>query len=446
MAEDGLKRNLPLLRAVKDGKLEGKDGILELLEKEAVDVNFQNHYGDTTLILSAWYGHTAIAKQLLASKADVDATNCDGNSALNCAAYHGFFEVAELLIKHHATIDVPDNVTGKTALIKAAYVGHAEVASLLLEAGADKDAMDNQGYTGLAFATSFNHTEVILTLLGAKASPNVQDEFGITPLIHSAARGHADAVDMLLRAVAKPSLEDLEGKSALDYAASAGFDDVVSVLSATDVTPSVCTTSRELLNGGGTYRGNPGTSRGGAAVGAKGSLPALSARGDLTTRMTPRVPKSGDLKQPKARADEDGGGTSRTQGDHNGRAGLNGRSRAVHGHIFRPEEMQPVAADSIVYLTKKLVSLSFLLEQVAIGSCNRPARRAARVLRRHRGRRHRRHHHHHDVFSNQMRLARHRGQHDQRWPLPSQDHTTVYPHFLLGQDTILEDTKYPSFY
>ena len=229
---DGTKRNLPLLRAVKEGKI---DIINKLLESDDVDVNFQNHCasrmrlhaarsctssrvlqcqigrdmesarapppicascspcadGDTALILAAWYGHVDITRLLVDSKASVDATNCDGNCALNCAAYHGFMDVATLLVNAGATIDVRDNVTGKTALIKAAYVGHADVADVLLRAGAEKNAMDNQGYSALAFSTSFNHIEVLEVLLHAKADPNVQDEFGITPLIHSAARGCA---------------------------------------------------------------------------------------------------------------------------------------------------------------------------------------------------------------------------------------------------------------
>ena len=111
-----------------------------------------------------------ITKLLLEARADVDATNCDGNCALNCAAYHGFMEVASLLVDSNATIDVRDNVTGKTALIKAAYVGHADVAEVLLRAGADRNAMDNQGYSALAFSTSFNHIGVLDVLLRAKAS------------------------------------------------------------------------------------------------------------------------------------------------------------------------------------------------------------------------------------------------------------------------------------
>ena len=39
-SKDNTKRNLPLLRAVKEGKI---DSITKLLNEGEVDVNFQNH-------------------------------------------------------------------------------------------------------------------------------------------------------------------------------------------------------------------------------------------------------------------------------------------------------------------------------------------------------------------------------------------------------------------
>jgi len=168
---NGDKKNLKVLRAVKDGKT---SALKTILESEEADVNFSNHYGDTALILAAWYGHVDITRLLLDARADVDAINCDGNCALNCAAYHGFFDVAEMLVNAGCQIDVRDNVTGKTALIKAAYVGHGEVAEMLIRAGAERNAMDNQGYTAVAFSCSFNHLEILDVLLRAKADPNVQ--------------------------------------------------------------------------------------------------------------------------------------------------------------------------------------------------------------------------------------------------------------------------------
>ena len=110
-----------------------------MLKSGAVDVNFQNHYGDSALILACWYGHVEITRALIDARADVDMVNCDGNGALNCAAYHGFVNVASVLLQHGATVDIEDKVTGKTALIKAAYVGHAQVAQMLLQRGANKN-------------------------------------------------------------------------------------------------------------------------------------------------------------------------------------------------------------------------------------------------------------------------------------------------------------------
>ena len=107
MAKSAADAHLPLLRAVKEGHY---DKIVSLLGDDAIDVNFQNHYGDSALILSAWYGHINIVQQLVEARADVDQTNCDGNCALNCAAYHGYTEVAQLLLDHGATIDVQDCV------------------------------------------------------------------------------------------------------------------------------------------------------------------------------------------------------------------------------------------------------------------------------------------------------------------------------------------------
>ena len=337
---DNTTKNLPLLRAVKEGKM---DVIKKLLESDDVDVNFQNHCacpvarrlshvperdacsvgrlpsapvspcpeecpehssdqpslahradGDTALILAAWYGHVDITRVLIEAGSDVDATNCDGNCALNCSAYHGFLDVATQLIQASATVDVRDNVTGKTALIKAAYVGHADVAAELIRAGADKNAVDNQGYSALAFSTSFNHIEVLEQLLLAKADPNVQDEFGITPLIHSAARGYADAVEMLLKAGAKPGLMDMEGKNALDYAESAEFEDVVAMLAACDEGPSMCSTVRDGTEPSLSARTGQLSNRGGSAA----VMPSLSHRdnsGGSTSRMTPRVPQQGQV-------------------------------------------------------------------------------------------------------------------------------------------------------
>tara|TARA_B110001452_G_scaffold67890_1_gene54659 strand:- start:4789 stop:6057 length:1269 start_codon:yes stop_codon:yes gene_type:complete len=336
-----------LLRNVKEGKL---PEITEMLTAGAADVNFQNHYGDSALILACWYGHLEIARLLIEHKADVDMVNCDGNGALNCAAYHGFVNVASLLLQNGAKVDVMDKVTGKTALIKAAYVGHAQVAQMLLQRGAGKDLADNQGYTALAFATSFNHLGVVSVLLDNQANPNVQDEFGITPLIHAAARGYTDGVRQLLRAGAKSDLTDMEGKTAIEYADAAGFDEVVEELEKA-MSASTAAASKDGP-GNNTARALPAPSPRNSLNSHRGGA---GGAGGMTPRMTPRVPNSGDVA-PKM--------TPRMPLGSN-QSGRNGSSTARGGEniVIRPEQVATLSRDTLRFLTKKLVHLTVLLEQ-----------------------------------------------------------------------------------
>ena len=228
---------------------------------------------------------------------------------------------------------------------------------------------DNQGYSALAFSTSFNHIGVLDVLLRAKADPNVQDEFGITPLIHSAARGYADAVEMLLKAGAKPGLMDMEGKNALDYAESADFDDVVAMLAACDDGPSICSTFRD-----GTEASQALSQRGGGMgatmSGGEGITPSprASFRGQASARMTPRVPLAGEVssrltpRTPFSNGGAGGSGVVTPQQQRPAYRGLAGNGR---NYEISPQQMGSLERDKMLYLAKKLVHLSILLEQVS---------------------------------------------------------------------------------
>jgi len=384
---------LRLLKVVKENKLAELEEMATGGELGRLR-NFQNHYGDSALILAAWYGHLDIAKLLLDVNADVDIANCDGNTALNCAAYRGHHAMVELLLVEGSEVDVQDNVTGKTALIKAAYGGHTKVVQMLLEAEADPDAIDSQGYGALAFAASFGHRDVLHALLEYDADPDVADQFGITPLIHAAARGDYLSVKMILEAGATPTKEDVEGKSAIDYADSAGFDDVVQVLaeyadkdpncagmlqsSAGAVTQRLqeaetgCTTNRQAsareYSMCATERQK---SADGACTGARitprTSDAGSTARGGVTgTRLTPRMPPP--LPSSRPRVPLGGvGDAANARGTPRGFRGMRAdlRCPAADTSSLRitPDAMEGVDGPSMTYLAKKLFNLSMLLEQ-----------------------------------------------------------------------------------
>ena len=377
---------LRLLKIVKENKLSALQEMAASGELGRLR-NFQNHYGDSALILAAWYGHLDIAKLLLDVNADVDIANCDGNTALNCAAYRGHHSMVELLLVEGSEVDVQDNVTGKTALIKAAYGGHFKVCQLLLEAEADPDAIDSQGYGALAFAASFGHREVLGALLEHEADPDVADQFGITPLIHAAARGDFLSVRLLLEAGATATKEDVEGKSAIDYADSAGFDDVVAILAdyasrdpnTAGMLQSSAGAMTERLNqveaenvGNGTQRA-AGTARQytdreycANVAGLTNRMPDMgpaSQRGGQTARLTPRMPPN--LPSARPRVPLGGvGDAANALGTPRGFRGMKANAGAPAPYErITPEQVMQCDAKSMKYLTKKLFNLSLLLEQ-----------------------------------------------------------------------------------
>ena len=331
--------------------------------------NFQNHYGDSALILAAWYGHLDIAKLLLDANADVDIANCDGNTALNCAAYRGHPEMVELLIDEDSEVDVQDTVTGKTALIKSAYGGHVKVVEMLLEAEADPDAVDSQGYGALAFAASFGHREVLRALLEYDADPDVADQFGITPLIHAAARGDFLSVKMLLEAGATATKEDVEGKSAVDYADSAGFDDVVACLaeyaekdpnSAGQLQSSAGATTQRIMEA---ENGEPTGSM--SARGGLTSARGSSQNGILTPRVPQNVPTSnrGGLR-PLADSPQGVGNFANGTGTPRGFRGMTHPQREAQCEAtIDTAKLALLGSTDMKYLAKKLFNLSMLLEQ-----------------------------------------------------------------------------------
>jgi len=381
---------LRLLKVVKENKLGELEEMATGGELGRLR-NFQNHYGDSALILAAWYGHLDIAKLLLDVNADVDIANCDGNTALNCAAYRGHHQMVELLLIEGSEVDVQDNVTGKTALIKASYGGHTKVVTMLLEAEADPDAVDSQGYGALAFAASFGHREVLQGLLEYDADPDVADQFGITPLIHAAARGDFLAVKMLLEAGATATKEDVEGKSAIDYADSAGFDDVVGVIaeyaekdpnSAGKLQSSAGAVTQRLLeaeneNGQSTNRQasareysmcaterNKQKSQRDYSSNVPGLTPRVAgvttARGSSSTRLTPRMPPP--LPSNRPRMPLTGvGDSANALGTPRGFRGMS--SAPTCDAKIEPTALSRVDQRDMTYLTKKLFNLSMLLEQ-----------------------------------------------------------------------------------
>merc|ERR1712096_142527 len=85
-----------------------------LLEIRGINVNLEDNYGRTALILAAARSSMKLVQMLLDANADVNAVDHKGQTALIAAG--GKFDVVELLINHEADVNAKDN-KGVTALM-----------------------------------------------------------------------------------------------------------------------------------------------------------------------------------------------------------------------------------------------------------------------------------------------------------------------------------------
>ncbi|CAF4384462.1 unnamed protein product, partial [Rotaria sp. Silwood2] len=160
-----------------------------LIGKEA-DVNVQNRYGISPLLLCAESGNQELVQALIEAGAYVNITPTGdlaeekflaGQTPLFGAAKRGHVEICEYLIKNGADVNAV-TMTGATPLYTATEEGHLDVVVLLIRYGADVNQspkgqvardlhLENQ--TPLLIACMKNHEEIIRYLLESGANVNV---------------------------------------------------------------------------------------------------------------------------------------------------------------------------------------------------------------------------------------------------------------------------------
>ena len=127
-----------------------------------------------------------------------------------------------------------------TALFQAVDEGHEAIVKMLIDAGADLDAVNDDGSTALALATTRDketekqETEAIAKMLIAAGADlnKARTDGGATPLFAAAAWGQEAIVKALIDAGAdvNTGLDDEEGETPLHYAAYYGKDAVIPYL------------------------------------------------------------------------------------------------------------------------------------------------------------------------------------------------------------------------
>ncbi|KAI5816217.1 ankyrin repeat-containing domain protein [Pyronema omphalodes] len=92
-----------------------------LLEKNCVDINKTEGYGDTPLLYAARNGNSEVVKLLIQHGAAVETRNNDGRIALSLAAQHHRLETLNILLQSSADVNMTDGIYGRTPLIWSFY-------------------------------------------------------------------------------------------------------------------------------------------------------------------------------------------------------------------------------------------------------------------------------------------------------------------------------------
>jgi len=129
------KNSKALIKAIKANDI---DAVKNLLKKRYIDVNIQNKYHDTALMLAVK----------------------NNNS-----------EIVQILLDNGANPNIQNN-NGKTPLMLVAINNKSEIAQVLLDKDADPDTQDNNGYTALDMALMHKNQAIINLIIKTKEKSN----------------------------------------------------------------------------------------------------------------------------------------------------------------------------------------------------------------------------------------------------------------------------------
>ena len=227
----------------------GHDRIVDLLLQKGAEIDKANNREETALYWAARNVHERTVDLLLTWGADVLSKDCEGWTALDWAALGSDGRVVKLLLSN----GVSSSEGRERALLLAAEEGHEQTVQVLLETGVDVNARDYLGSTPLDWAVPSGHETTVAVLLRNGANAMSKDAYGNsaahwatpypatmrllldrgievdavndrgqTPLIWAAQDGYADTVRLLLQKNAKINAQDIYGFTPLHRATLRG--------------------------------------------------------------------------------------------------------------------------------------------------------------------------------------------------------------------------------
>lgn len=209
-----------LIAAVHAGDIEK---VRALLQSDPSLASAKDERGVSALMHAYYRGHKDIAELTLRSRSDLDifeasaagntgkvaeildrdpsqvkSWSADGFTPLHYAAFFGQTAVARELVRRGADVGaVSMNPMEVTPLHSAAAAGATEIVRMLLESGAPANAKQHGGWAALHAAADHGDREMVKVLLQYGADPLVLNDDGKSPAMLAEQKKHPHVVQLL---------------------------------------------------------------------------------------------------------------------------------------------------------------------------------------------------------------------------------------------------------
>lgn len=204
-----------LIQAIRNKDIKMTQTLLE----QNVDVNINDEYGTTPLLLATINNDTELVKQLISKGADVNIKDAYGITPLIFATFNNNIELAKQLVEKNADVNANDN-DNHTPLMYATLSNNTKIAKFLITKGANINAKNKHNDSSLFYACGNNNIELVKLLLEKGADVNTKDTMGFTSLLWTCRAGYMELSKLLIEKGADVNAKDGEGYTPLLYASS----------------------------------------------------------------------------------------------------------------------------------------------------------------------------------------------------------------------------------
>lgn len=169
-----------------------------LLQASDININLKNIMGNTALHIAIFYGYTDLAYILINKGADLNIENVYQETPLLIAVTKNNYIIVEDLIKSKV-IDIDHkNINNETSLMIAVKKGYTYIVNILLKAGANTYLLDPKGLSALEIAIINDQITVVKLIINSYQNNENKIKGIIKGLVQATKHNKKDIINILL--------------------------------------------------------------------------------------------------------------------------------------------------------------------------------------------------------------------------------------------------------